>query len=124
MSNCTRYTATLGNAEAVPVIFTENAANKVAELIKEENNARLKLRVYIEGGGCSGLQYGFTFDENTREDDKTTVTNHVTLLIDAQSFQYLSGATIDYIEDLEGERFTIDNPNVNKTCGCGSSFDV
>ena len=123
MGQCTRYTAD-ENSSIAAVIFTENAASKVAALIEEEGNPNLKLRAYIEGGGCAGLQYGFRFDEIKNEDDHSAVTNGITLLIDPQSFKYLSGATIDYIEDLEGERFTIDNPNAKKTCGCGTSFDI
>lgn len=107
---------------AAPVIFTENAAAKVAELIEDEQN--LKLRVCIESGGCSGLQYGFQFDENVREDDAVYTTNGVMLLVGSESQNYLAGATIDYLEDLEGERFVIQNPNAKSTCGCGSSFDI
>lgn len=123
MGQCTRYNAD-ENISLQAVIFTENAANKVATLIQEEGNPELKLRAYIEGGGCSGLQYGFKLDEFNNEDDYSTITRGVSLLIDPQSFKYLSGATIDYVEDLEGERFTIDNPNAKKTCGCGTSFDI
>jgi len=123
MGQCTRYT-TDENRVLLSVIFTENAAGKVAELIEEEGNPELKLRAYIEGGGCAGLQYGFRFDEFKNENDHIAVTNGITLLIDPQSFKYLSGSTIDYVEDLEGERFTIDNPNAKKTCGCGTSFDI
>lgn len=123
MGQCTRYNAD-ENISLQAVIFTENAANKVATLIQEEGNPELKLRAYIEGGGCSGLQYGFKLDEFNNEDDYSTITRGVSLLIDPQSFKYLSGATIDYVEDLEGERFTIDNPNAKKTCGCGISFDI
>ena len=106
------------------LIFTDNAANKVKELIKEENNDNLKLRVFITGGGCSGFQYGFTFDEAMNEDDFSVQKNGVTLLIDAMSYQYLAGAEIDYKEDLEGSRFVIRNPQATTTCGCGSSFSV
>ncbi len=123
MGQCTRY-APDENASHEAVVFTENAANKVAALIAEEGNPELKLRAYIEGGGCSGLQYGFKLDELNNEDDYSTITNGVSLLIDPQSFKYLSGATIDYVENLEGESFTIDNPNAKKTCGCGTSFDI
>jgi len=107
-----------------PVIFTEAAANKVKSLIDEEGNPNLKLRVYITGGGCSGFQYGFTFDESQAEDDTVVEKNGVTLLIDPMSFQYLVGAKIDYLEDLQGARFVIENPNATTTCGCGSSFSV
>ncbi|EKD71923.1 MAG: iron-sulfur cluster insertion protein ErpA [uncultured bacterium] len=109
-----------------PLVFTTAAATKVFELIKEENNFNLKLRVYVTGGGCSGFQYGFTFDETIQPDD-TVVTKDlpeasVQLLVDALSFQYLAGAEIDYKEDIEGEQFIIRNPNAKTTCGCGSSF--
>jgi iron-sulfur cluster insertion protein len=104
---------------AAPVIFTENAAAKVLELIQEDGNTDLKLRVCIESGGCSGLQYGFQFDENIREDDSVFTTNGVMLLVGSESRQYLAGAKIDYLEDIEGERFVIENPNAKSTCGCG-----
>ena len=107
-----------------PLIFTDNAANKVKSLIDEEGNDALKLRVFVTGGGCSGFQYGFTFDEATNEDDTTMQKNGVTLLIDAMSYQYLVGAEIDYKEDLEGAQFVIKNPNATTTCGCGSSFSA
>jgi iron-sulfur cluster insertion protein len=106
------------------LIFTDNAANKVKELIDEEGNPELKLRVFVSGGGCSGFQYGFTFDEMTNEDDTVLNKNGVQLLIDPMSFQYLSGAEIDYQEGLEGAQFVIKNPNATTTCGCGSSFSV
>ena len=114
------------------VNFTESAAIKVASLINEEENDQLKLRAFITGGGCSGFQYGFTFDEAVNEDDaqieKTVTLNNnpqtVMLLIDPMSFQYLVGADIDYKEDLEGARFVIRNPNAKTTCGCGQSFSV
>lgn len=123
-----------------PLVFTDNAALKVWELIKEEGNLNLKLRVYVTGGGCSGFQYGFTFDEVAQEDDtvvhkevKTDEdedgdegegTTSVQLLIDPLSYQYLAGAEIDYKEDIEGEQFIIRNPNAKTTCGCGSSFTL
>jgi len=110
--------------EFVPVNFTDNAANKVKNLLAEENNPELKLRVYITGGGCSGFQYGFTFDPTVNEDDTTVEKEGVMLLIDSMSFQYLAGAKIDYLEDLSGARFVIENPNATTTCGCGSSFGV
>jgi iron-sulfur cluster insertion protein len=116
-----------------PLIFTHNAAAKVWELIQEENNFNLKLRVYVTGGGCSGFQYGFTFDEVINEDD-TIVSRtledrlpekpNVKLLVDPMSFQYLVGAEIDYKEDIEGAQFIIRNPNAKTTCGCGSSFST
>ena len=105
-----------------PVEFTDSAAAKVKELIEEEQNDQLKLRVFIQGGGCSGFQYGFTFEEELQGDDTAVEKGGVTLLIDPMSFQYLVGAKIDYKEDLEGARFIINNPNATTTCGCGSSF--
>lgn len=108
----------------IALVFTDNAASKVKELIVEEGNADLKLRVFVTGGGCSGFQYGFTFDEVTNEDDTVMEKNGVTLLIDPMSYQYLSGAEIDYQEGLEGAQFVIKNPNATSTCGCGSSFSV
>lgn len=107
-----------------PLIFTDSAANKVKELINEEGNPDLKLRVFVTGGGCSGFQYGFTFDEVINEDDTVMEKNGVTLLIDPMSFQYLVGAEIDYSEGLQGSQFVIKNPNATSTCGCGSSFSV
>ena len=106
------------------IIFSDNAARKVAQLIEEEGNADLKLRVFVQGGGCSGFQYGFTFDEVTNEDDTTMVKNGVQLLIDSMSYQYLVGAEIDYKDDLEGAQFVIKNPGATSTCGCGSSFSA
>ncbi len=107
-----------------PLLFTDSAAAKVKELIDEEGNADLKLRVFVQGGGCSGFQYGFTFDEAVNDDDLQLAKNGVTLLIDAVSLQYLTGAEIDYKEGLEGAQFVIKNPNATTTCGCGSSFSV
>lgn len=107
-----------------PIIFTDAASLKVKELIDEEGNPDLKLRVFVQGGGCSGFQYGFTFDEEINEDDATMEKNGVTLLIDSMSYQYLVGAEIDYKEDLEGAQFVIKNPNATTTCSCGSSFSV
>lgn len=106
------------------LLFTDAAASKVGELIREEANPALKLRVFVSGGGCSGFQYGFTFDENVEEGDMQVHNGDVTLLIDPMSFQYLMGAEIDYREDLEGSQFVIRNPNATTTCGCGSSFAV
>jgi iron-sulfur cluster insertion protein len=106
------------------LVFTDSAASKVKELILEEGNPDLKLRVFVTGGGCSGFQYGFTFDEISNEDDTAVEKNGVTLLIDPMSYQYLVGAEIDYSEGLEGSQFVIRNPNANSTCGCGSSFSV
>jgi iron-sulfur cluster insertion protein len=107
-----------------PLLFTDAAAAKVKALMSEEKNPALKLRVYVSGGGCSGFQYGFTFDENMAEDDTSVEKEGVTLLIDPLSFQYLAGAEIDYQEGLEGAQFVIKNPNAKTTCGCGSSFST
>lgn len=112
------------SASEPPIAFTDRAASKVAELIAEENNPELKLRVYITGGGCSGFQYGFTFDEQVAEDDTVIEKCDVTVVVDSMSIQYLKGAEIDYKEDLAGARFVIRNPNAQTTCGCGSSFSV
>jgi iron-sulfur cluster insertion protein len=106
------------------LVFTENAANKVRQLIEEEGNPDLKLRVFVSGGGCSGFQYGFTFEETVAEDDTAMDKHGVTLLVDPMSFQYLQGAEIDYSEGVEGAQFVIKNPNASSTCGCGSSFSV
>jgi iron-sulfur cluster insertion protein len=107
-----------------PLVFTDSAAMKVKDLIEEEGNPDLKLRVFVQGGGCSGFQYGFTFDEVVNEDDTAMDKNGVTLLIDSMSYQYLVGAEIDYKDDLEGAQFVIKNPNATSTCGCGSSFSA
>ena len=107
-----------------PFVFTDSAADKVKQLIEEEGNAELKLRVFVQGGGCSGFQYGFAFDDQLAEDDTTIVTEGVALVVDAMSQQYLMGARVDYEEGLEGSRFVIHNPNAQTTCGCGSSFSV
>jgi len=107
-----------------PLLFSDAAAHKVRELIAEENNPNLKLRVYISGGGCSGFQYGFTFDEQRAEDDLALEKDGVTLVVDPLSLQYLMGAEIDYAESLHGAQFVIRNPNAKSTCGCGSSFTV
>ena len=107
-----------------PLVFTDNAAMKVRSLIEEEGNPALKLRVFVQGGGCSGFRYGFTFDEVVNEDDTQMSKNGVTLLIDAMSLQYLVGAEIDHKDDLQGAQFVIKNPNATTTCGCGSSFSV
>ena len=106
------------------LIFTDSAASKVKDLIEEEKNDALKLRVFVSGGGCSGFQYGFTFGENVQDGDTKVEKNGVTLLVDPMSFQYLTGAEIDYKEDLEGSQFVIKNPNATTTCGCGSSFST
>ncbi len=107
-----------------PLIFTESAASKVRELIEEEGTPDLKLRVFVSGGGCSGFQYGFTFDEVMNDDDTLVERNGVALLIDPMSLQYLAGAEIDYTDGLQGSQFVIRNPNATTTCGCGSSFSV
>jgi iron-sulfur cluster insertion protein len=117
-------TQTNGPAPPAPVVFTDAAASKVGELIKEEQNPDLKLRVFISGGGCSGFQYGFTFDENTEDGDAEVINQGVTLVIDPMSVQYLMGAEIDYKEDLQGAQFIIRNPNASTTCGCGQSFSA
>jgi iron-sulfur cluster insertion protein len=104
------------------IVFTDAAAAKVAELIRDEGNPALMLRVYVQGGGCSGMQYGFEFDENTEDGDTQVEKMGVKLLVDPMSFQYLSGAEIDYRDGLEGAQFVIRNPHASTTCGCGSSF--
>jgi iron-sulfur cluster insertion protein len=104
--------------------FTSAAAAKVAELIIEEGNAELKLRLYVTGGGCSGFSYGFAFDDAVAEDDSLMVTEGVALVVDAMSLQYVLGARVDFEDGLEGSRFVIHNPNAQTTCGCGSSFSV
>lgn len=109
---------------AGPFLFSDSAATKVKDLIIDEGNPDLKLRVFVQGGGCSGFQYGFTFDEIINEDDTAIEKNGVTLLVDSMSYQYLVGAEIDYKEDLEGAQFVIKNPNASTTCGCGSSFSM
>jgi len=108
----------------VPLSFSDTAAQRVKMLIAEEENPALKLRVYITGGGCSGFQYGFTFDENVNDGDTTIVNSGVTLVVDPMSLQYLIGGIVDYTEGLEGSRFFVNNPNATTTCGCGASFSV
>ena len=112
------------NDMPAPLVFTDSAAEKVKTLIDEEGNADLKLRVFVTGGGCSGFQYGFTFDEAVNEDDTVMDKSGVQLLVDSMSYQYLVGAEIDYKDDLNGAQFVIKNPNATTTCGCGSSFSV
>ena len=125
MDHMTETTAATPMLDEPPLLlFTDAAAMKVGELIREEGNPNLKLRVFVSGGGCSGFQYGFTFDENEEEGDTRVVNQGVCLLIDPMSFQYLAGAEIDYKEDLEGAQFVIRNPNATTTCGCGSSFSA
>ncbi len=106
------------------ITFTQSAVNKVKELVAEEENPDLNLRAFVSGGGCSGFQYGFTFDEIINDDDFVVEKDGVKLLVDSMSYQYLVGAEIDYIDSLEGAQFTIKNPNATTTCGCGSSFSV
>jgi len=115
---------TVETATPSPLIFTDAAAAKVKALIEDEGNSALRLRVFVQGGGCSGFQYGFTFDENMNDDDTAVEKGGVTLLIDPMSFQYMVGAEIDYTEGLEGAQFVIRNPNATTTCGCGSSFNA
>ncbi len=107
-----------------PLVFTDNAAKKVKELIEEEGSPDLKLRVFVSGGGCSGFQYGFTFEDTSNDDDTMVDNDGVTLLIDPMSLQYLVGAEIDYQDSLQGSQFVIRNPNATTTCGCGSSFSA
>ena len=114
----------MSDSQNQPLIFSDNAVAKVRELIEEECNPNLKLRVFVTGGGCSGFQYGFTFEEEINDDDTQMQKGSVTLLIDSMSLQYLVGAEIDYTEGLEGSQFVIRNPNATTTCGCGSSFSV
>ena len=122
--NAVTETAATTTDMPLPFVFTDAAADKVKQLIDEEGNPDLKLRVFVQGGGCSGFQYGFTFDEEVNEDDTVMNKNGVQLLIDSMSYQYLVGAEIDYKDDLEGAQFVIKNPNAQSTCGCGSSFSM
>lgn len=124
MSAVAEQTPSTSHEMPPPLIFTDSAADKVRDLVNEEGNPDLKLRVFVQGGGCSGFQYGFTFDEATNEDDTAMVKDGVTLLIDPMSYQYLVGAEIDYQDGLEGAQFVIKNPNATTTCGCGSSFSA
>ena len=110
--------------EPTPMQFSDSAAKKVNVLIKEDENENLKLRVFVTGGGCSGFEYGFTFDEDVEDDDTSIIKDGVTLLVDSLSYQYLAGAVIDYKEDLQGSRFVVVNPNATTTCGCGNSFAI
>ena len=116
------FTMQVEEATPSPLLFSDSAAQKVQKLIEEENNNDLNLRVFVQGGGCSGFQYGFTFDEKINEDDTVVENQGIKLLIDSISYPYLAGAEIDYSEGLEGEQFVIRNPNATTTCGCGSSF--
>ncbi len=108
----------------IPLIFTDAAAKKVKSLIEGEDNPNLRLRVYITGGGCSGFQYGFNFDDQINEGDLTIENQNVGLVVDPMSLQYLIGGTVDYTEGLDGSRFVVQNPNASSTCGCGSSFSI
>ena len=117
-------TETSSSMPPAPLVFTDAAANKVSELLRDENNPDLMLRVYISGGGCSGFQYGFTFDESLEDGDSQVENQGVTLVVDPMSVQYLMGAEVDYSEGLQGAQFVIRNPNATTTCGCGSSFSV
>ncbi len=110
--------------EPAGMTFSDAAAVKVRTLIEEEENENLKLRVFVTGGGCSGFEYGFTFDEDVEEDDTCIKNEGVSLVVDALSFQYLAGAEVDFREDLQGSRFVITNPNASTTCGCGNSFSI
>lgn len=110
--------------DTAAMTFTDRAAAKVRELRDEEGNPALKLRVYITGGGCSGFSYGFTFDEQVKDDDTVVENGDVSLLVDAMSIQYLAGSEIDYDQGLMGARFVVQNPNATSTCGCGSSFSI
>jgi len=114
----------VGMQEAVAITLTDNAAKKVCTLINEEGNPELKLRVFVTGGGCSGFQYGFSFDENANKDDTVVSNNGAQLLVDPLSFQYLVGSRVDYTEGLEGSRFVVENPLATTTCGCGMSFSM
>lgn len=117
MSSAQSYTPT-------PIQVTENALAKVRSLVEEEENPNLALRVYVTGGGCSGFQYGFSFEESIDEEDTLIEKAGVKVVIDAMSYPYLVGARVDYQEGLQGSRFTVDNPNASSTCGCGSSFSI
>ena len=114
----------MSESAVLPLQFTDSAAKKVKNLIADEENPNLKLRVYITGGGCSGFQYGFTFDDKVSEDDLTIEKQGVALVVDPMSLQYLMGGSVDYTEGLEGSRFVVNNPNAKTTCGCGSSFSI
>jgi iron-sulfur cluster insertion protein len=117
MSGAATFTPTSVN-------ITPKAVAKVKSLVDEEGNPSLKLRVFVTGGGCSGFQYGFSFDESIAEDDTRVDSDGVSVLVDSLSFQYLAGAEVDYTEGLEGSRFIINNPNAATTCGCGASFSI
>ena len=116
--------AVAGCDQATQIVFSDQAAKKVRELIIEEENERLKLRVFVSGGGCSGFEYGFTFDDEIEDDDVEVENSGVSLVVDVLSFEYLVGSRIDYLEDLQGSRFVVTNPNAASTCGCGNSFSI
>jgi iron-sulfur cluster insertion protein len=125
MSINVSFTPMQPKAAASPTVgFSDAAAEKLKSLISDEKNPNLKLRVFVTGGGCSGFQYGFEFDENVSDDDITVEKNGVTMVVDTMSAQYISGATVDYEEGLEGSRFVVNNPNATSTCGCGASFSI
>lgn len=109
---------------AVPISFTDRAADRVSELMRDDQRPDLNLRVFVQGGGCSGFQYGFQLDDAQNEDDFSVETSDVTMLVDSLSFQYLMGSTVDFVDDLMGARFVVSNPNANSTCGCGASFSI
>lgn len=110
--------------DASAVTLSDNAASKVRALLTEEDNPSLKLRVYVTGGGCSGFQYGFSFDEAVNDDDTVIANGGAELLVDPLSIQYLSGSMVDYVEGLQGSRFVVENPLATATCGCGMSFSI
>jgi len=120
----TNFGVPLGGPTAIELGFTDAAANKAKQLIEDEGNPALKLRVFVQGGGCSGFQYGFTFDETVNDGDHEVEKNGVTLVVDPMSYEYLAGAEVDYKESLEGSMFVVNNPNATTTCGCGASFSV
>jgi iron-sulfur cluster insertion protein len=117
MSSLQSYTPT-------PIQITANAVQKVRSLLEEENNFDLKLRVYVTGGGCSGFQYGFSFDEDAADDDTVIAKDGINVIVDPMSYPYLVGSKLDYEEGLQGSKFTVQNPNATSTCGCGSSFSI
>ena len=120
----TNFGVSLNAETVINLKFSDAAANKAKTLIEEEGNSNLKLRVFVQGGGCSGFQYGFSFDENVNDGDHEIEKNGVTMVVDPMSYEYLAGAEVDYKESLEGSMFVINNPNATSTCGCGSSFSV
>jgi len=113
-----------GFSQTTPLVFSDQAAKKVRSLVMEEENENLRLRVFVSGGGCSGFEYGFTFDDEVEDDDIEVENSGVSLVVDVLSFEYLAGSSIDYLEDLQGSRFVVVNPNAESTCGCGNSFSI